>query len=166
MIRLATKDDAAAINAVYNHYVTQSAITFDIEPWSLDERLNWMGKFNSESSPYQLFVYQSEGEVVGFAYYNAFREKEAYRLSSEITLYLSPHYKGSGAGSELMNHLLKAMQKKGFKKAYSVITLPNAASVALHKKYAFNQVGKFTDVGFKFERFHSVAVYERTLRFT
>ncbi|WP_087018079.1 GNAT family N-acetyltransferase [Thaumasiovibrio subtropicus] len=166
MIRAATKDDASAINDIYNHYVNNTAITFDLAPWSLAERLEWMATFNRDDSPYKLFVYEVESQIVGFAYFNQFREKAAYRLSAELTLYLSPEYKGVGTGSELMNHLIKTMQKDGFKKAYSVITLPNAASVALHKKYAFSQVGKFTDVGFKFDRFHSVAIYERTLRFS
>nr|WP_086939484.1 GNAT family N-acetyltransferase [Thaumasiovibrio occultus] len=165
MIRHTTVQDAPAINRIYNHYVQNTAITFDLDPWTDEERVQWLAQFNHDDSSYQAFIYEEDGEIVGFAYFGQFREKAAYALSTELTLYLAPEHKGSGTGTALMNHLLKTAQKSGFKKAYSVVTLPNAASSGLHRKFAFKQVGKLTDVGFKFDRFHSVAIYERTLRF-
>ncbi|WP_413112276.1 N-acetyltransferase family protein [Thaumasiovibrio sp. DFM-14] len=165
MIRLANESDAEKINEIYNYYVTHTAITFDITPWSLSHRQQWLKEFNHDASPYKLFVYESEGLVVGFAYYHRFREKLAYASSAELTLYLSPEQKGTGVGGKLMNKLLNSLHEHEFKKAYSLVTLPNAASIALHKKYAFNQVGKLTDVGYKFDRYHSVLIFERTLKF-
>ena len=73
MIRFAERQDAAAINAIYNHYVANTVITFDIEPWSLAKREVWIQTFNHADTPYQLFVYEVDGVVVGFAYFNAFR---------------------------------------------------------------------------------------------
>ena len=44
-IRAARIDDAAAINRIYNHYIRHSAITFDIEPWSIERRRDWLAGF-------------------------------------------------------------------------------------------------------------------------
>ncbi|MDD1794754.1 N-acetyltransferase family protein [Enterovibrio sp. ZSDZ42] len=162
-IRYATALDLDAINAIYNHYVLNTAITFDYDPWSIQRRQAWFEKLLNSDGYYHVLVKEdAQGMIVGFAYNGEFREKLAYKISSEITIYLHHERQAKGMGSELMTALLEKMNRSPIRRAYSVITLPNPASLRLHEKFGFKQVGYLTDVGYKFEQYYSVAILEKT----
>lgn len=161
-IRKAQHADLPAINEIYNHYVTQTCITFDYASWTLERRQRWLDKLQRSNGYYHVLVKESEsGEIVGFAYNSEFREKQAFNVSSEITIYLHPERRAKGLGSELMAVLLEEIASSPICRAYSLITLPNTASMKLHEKFGFKQVGILTDVGYKFGQFHSVAMLEK-----
>ncbi|WP_394212942.1 GNAT family N-acetyltransferase [Enterovibrio calviensis] len=162
-IRNATIADLDAINAIYNHYVLETAITFDYDTWSPERRLAWFEKLTHSDGYYHVLVKEDpEGEVIGFAYNGEFREKLAYKISSELTIYLHHECRAKGSGSELMTALLEKMDASPIRRAYSVITLPNPASLRLHEKFGFKQVGLLTDTGYKFEQYYSVAILEKS----
>lgn len=123
----------------------------------------WLAKLQKHPGMYHLLVAEIDGSVVGFAYNNEFREKLAYQTSTEVTIYLKPDMSVKGLGSALLSHLISDMKKSAFRRAYSLITLPNQVSEALHRKFGFVQVGQMTEVGFKFGQFHDVAIYELPL---
>lgn len=161
-IRKAQDADLPAINDIYNHYVQHTCITFDYDPWTLERRQRWLDKLQQSNGYYHVLVKEgNDGEIDGFAYNSEFREKQAYNVSSEITIYLHPDHRAKGLGSELMAALLAEMAASPVRRAYSVITLPNPASMKLHERFGFQQVGILTDVGYKFEQFHSVAILEK-----
>ncbi|MBV7297048.1 GNAT family N-acetyltransferase [Enterovibrio paralichthyis] len=162
-IRTATAADLPAINAIYNHYVKHTSITFDYDEWEIERREAWFNKLTDSDGYYHVLVKEDDqGEVIGFAYNGEFREKLAYKVSSEITIYLHHECHAKGLGSALMQTLLEKMAHSPVKRAYSVITLPNPASIRLHEKFGFQQVGILTNVGYKFDQFHSVAILEKT----
>lgn len=163
IVRLLREEDLPAINDIYNHFITHTAITFDLEPWTIEERQAWADRFENGPERYKVFVAEIEGQIVGFAYNGCFNPKQAYDISSEVTIYTSPDVKIKGLGSQLMTSLLSHMREVGLKRAYSLITLPNPASLALHYKYNFKQVGQYESVGEKFGSYHSVAVLELAL---
>ena len=87
MIRAVTLQDTSAITAIYNEYIAHSTSTFDIEPVSEEE----MQKRISEiSARYPYFVYETDGEIVGYCYAHPWKEREAYNRTLETTVYLSP----------------------------------------------------------------------------
>jgi phosphinothricin acetyltransferase len=53
---------------------------------------------------------------------------------------------------------------QGFCNAFAGITLPNEASIALHRSAGFAPVGVFKSVGRKFDQWHDVAWFQRVLR--
>ncbi|WP_325892937.1 GNAT family N-acetyltransferase [Grimontia sp. NTOU-MAR1] len=163
-IRAAQAGDLPAINTIYNHYVRETSITFDYEPWTIERRQAWLEKLVNSDGYYHVLVKENEnGEVIGFAYNSEFREKRAYKVSSEITIYLHHELRTKGLGTELLQTLLDKMSVSPVSRAYSVITLPNPASMRLHEKLGFQQVGLLTDVGYKFDKYHSVAILERPI---
>ena len=95
MIRTAHTDDLPAIVSIYNHYVRETPITFDLEETSLEKRLSWYEQF-SEAERYQLVVSEHGGTIDGYAHSTPFRPKPAYRRSVETTVYLSPTAMGQG----------------------------------------------------------------------
>ena len=162
LIRKATRDDVPQITGIYNYYVLNTHITFDLEAVSLNNRLTWMEQFNNEK--HLLFVGTEADKVIGYACSTRFRTKPAYDLSVESTIYLDPAHTGTGAGAALYNHLLDALHKAEVHRCYGVIALPNDASVALHRKLGFKETGLLTEVGYKFDQYWDTLWMEREFR--
>jgi phosphinothricin acetyltransferase len=162
-IREPRPDDLPRLLDIYNHYVSHTHITFDIEPLSIEVRRKWFETFASDG-PHRLFVVELNGETAGYASSREFRPKAAYARSVETSIYLAEKACGSGTGGDLYTHLLDALAKDvGVHRAYAGVTLPNEASISLHQRLGFKRVATFSEVGFKFGRYWDVAWYERPL---
>ena len=161
-VRPAATDDLDAINDIYNHYVTESHFTFDVEPLDIDVRREWFGHF-STSGRYRLFVALDEDDIVGYASSSRFRPKPGYETSVETSIYLAPEAIGKGAGSRLYETLFKSLEGEDLHRAYAGIALPNPASIALHERFGFKRVALYTEQGRKFGRYWDVAWFEKPL---
>jgi phosphinothricin acetyltransferase len=161
-IRRGEARDLEPLTELYNHYVRETAITFDLTPFTLDERRPWLEGFASKG-PHQLFVAAREEAVVGFACSRLFRDKAAYRTSVETSVYLHPDASGRGIGRQLYTALFASLEGEDVHRAIAGITLPNPASVALHVCFAFERVGVFTEVGRKLGRYWDVLWMEKRL---
>ncbi len=162
-IRLATLDDAGGINRVYNWYVQNTAITFDIEDWGLEQRQQWISQFNQLNSNHHLVVGSMNGRVLGFAYNSAFRSRAAYASSTEVTIYIDHEMQGQGYGQLLYEQLFLHIGKTDLHRAYAVIGLPNPGSIRLHENWGFEYIGTLNEVGSKFNQYHDVAWLEKRL---
>jgi phosphinothricin acetyltransferase len=161
-VRPATGDDLQAVNDIYNHYVAESHITFDVEPVSMEQRREWFTHY-APAGRHRLFVAEDGGRVVGFASSSRFRPKPGYLTSVETSVYLEPDATGRGAGSRLYESLFKSLEGEDVHRAYAGIALPNPASIALHEKFGFKRVAHFTEQGRKFGRYWDVAWFEKPL---
>lgn len=162
-IRPAGLEDLPALVAIYNHYVSETAITFDTDPFSVDARRPWFDSF-SESGRYRLLVADRQGAVAGYASSSCFKTRKAYDVSVETTIYLDPLAVGGGIGIALYGELLRELvAHPELHRAYGGIALPNDASVALHRKLGFEHIGTYREVGRKFGRYWDVAWYEKDL---
>jgi len=161
-VRAGIVSDVPALTAIYNHYVETSPSTFDVEPVSLDARLEWFRHY-AESGPYRLVVAEQDGRPVGYATSSRFREKQAYRSSVETSIYVHPDARGGGIGRRLYDALFAALAGEPVHRAYAGITLPNPASVALHLGVGFREVGTYDEVGYKLGRYWSVQWFEKRL---
>jgi L-amino acid N-acyltransferase YncA len=159
-IRAAAKADSPAIASIYNHYVTQTVVTFEEEPISAVDIARRMDEVWSASLPW--LVAQEGSDVVGYAYATPWRSRTGYRFSSEITVYLKPERVGRGIGSTLYAHLFPLLLVRGVHAVIGGIALPNEASVALHEKFGMRKVAHFEQVGFKFDRWIDVGYWQRT----
>ena len=155
----------AAVVDIYNHYIEHSAATFDVTPYSVGERVPWFAQFGDEG-PHQLLVAKLGDTVAGYCYSARFNPRPAYDISVETTVYVASDAIGRGVGAALYAELFRRLEGTGLHGAYAGITLPNDASVALHEKFGFHQIGVETEVGFKFDRYWSVARFERRLQAT
>ena len=108
-IRLGTQEDSADINHIYNWYIENTIVTFDIEPWPLDRRRDWTQQFNQQGSHYFLWVASIEGKVLGFACNGMFRPKAAYNQSTEVSVYVDHDCQTKGIGSILFQHLFDSI---------------------------------------------------------
>ena len=162
-IRPATPSDLPDLVRIYNDYVTSSHVTFDMQPFTLEERRGWFEGF-AGAGPYRLLVAEVASEIAGYTSSSRFRSKQAYHTSVETTVYLDSHHIGRGLGSRLYGGLLELLDSEPqVHRAYGGVALPNPASAALHERLGFRLVGTFKEVGYKFERFWDVSWYEKTL---
>jgi phosphinothricin acetyltransferase len=160
VIRSGVREDLPQIVAIYNHYVTQTHITFDIDPVTVADRVGWFDDFSAHQH-YQLWVAMAAGELLGYAHARAFRPKAAYATSVETTIYLKPDTGNRGLGSHLFEAMLVSLEKTDVHRAYGAIALPNEASTALHLKYGFEPLYVLSEVGRKFNRYYDVQWFEK-----
>ncbi len=156
-------EDLDGINDIYNYYVRNGNATFDTVEWDQLLRAKWYQQFIDNSELYKLFVAKLNGEVLGFAYNSKFKEKQAFFTSSEVTIYIRSGSEGNGLGDKLYQALLSAISNTSLHRLYAVITIPNAASICLHEKFGFYQVGTMTEVGFKNGQYHSTVMLEKDI---
>ncbi len=161
-VRDAVGADLPVLTSIYNHYVEHSPATFDIEPFTVDTRRAWFHQY-AGPGPYRLLVAVDDGEVVGYASSSRFRPKAAYDPSVEVTVYLRPHAIGGGIGSVLYERLFAELRAQPVHRAYAAITQPNPASVALHRRFGFEDVGTMSEVGRKFDQWWDVLMMQRAL---
>jgi len=162
LIREPSPNDLEPLVELYNHYIRETAITFDLEPFTVDERRPWFEAFRTNGR-YRLLVAELDSQVVGYAYSGVFRARKAYDTTIESTVYLAPDATGKGIGRKLYSALFAAIEDQNVHRIIAGITLPNDASVALHSAFGFKPVGIMTECGYKFGRFHDVVWYEKAL---
>lgn len=169
-IRNAQEDDLASLVDLYNHYILETTITFDLLPYTIEQRRECWFCHYLNSGRYQLIVaedtnamFADKNQVLGYASSSKFRTKAAYDTSVETSIYVASKHVGRGIGGQLYDALFTILANEDVHRAYAGITLPNAASIALHRKFGFEQVGLFREVGYKFERYWDVAWYEKSI---
>ncbi len=162
MIRPGSADDLAAINRIYNHYIKQTIITFDVDPWPREKRAEWFTHYH-ETGRHRLLVADAGGEVTGYATSSPLRPKAAYNTSVETSVYLAPRSTGQGLGHRLYQSLFEGLAPEDVHRAYAGIALPNPASIKLHLRCGFQSIGIYHEVGRKFGSYHSVQWFEKTL---
>ncbi|MQY16009.1 Phosphinothricin N-acetyltransferase [Streptomyces sp. RB5] len=163
-VRPGTEADLTALTSIYNHYVRETAVTFDIEPITPEQRRPWLLS-HPEDGPHRLKVAceTGSGRIVGYATSSPFRPKQAYATSVEVSVYLSADAGGRGTGSLLYEALFADLRGEDVHRAYAGIALPNEASVRLHQRFGFTYLGTYREVGRKFGRYWDVAWYEKPL---
>ena len=157
MIRTATLSDARTITEIYNYYILNTIITFEMETVSREEIAARIEKY-LKMGPY--LVYEENREVVGYAYLSHFRERKAYENTVESTIYLKNGLGGKGIGFQLYSELL-AQAASNYHTVVAGISLPNEGSVRLHEKCGFKKVGHFAEVGRKFDRWIDVGFWQK-----
>ena len=167
-IRNATVDDAEAIVQIYNRYILESVVTFEMETIDAAEIARRMKDVASRKLPWIVYetTNQATGdlEIAGYAYGGVFRDRSAFRNTVETTVYLDQAHTGKGLGFKLYNYLIQDLRQRGLRTVIGGIALPNEASVRLHEKCGFTKVAHFPEVGYKFDRWIDVGFWQMMLR--
>jgi phosphinothricin acetyltransferase len=159
-IRRAGPADLSALLDIYNHYVLNTPISFDVEPRTLSQRQEWLDQFKARGR-HQCFVAAVGRNAIGWSCSTKLKDREAYATSVEASVYCAPGFTRRGIGRRLYETLFEALQSEDIHRIYVGITLPNEASVKLHSEFCFRHIGTQQEVGFKFGRYWDVALYER-----
>jgi L-amino acid N-acyltransferase len=158
--RLATIDDAEATRAIYNVEVTESTVTFDLVPRTLEEQREWL---TARAGAHAVLVADDGGDVVGFASFSPYRDRPAYTTSVEDSVYVRRDQQGKGVGKLLLAELVTLATSHGFHAMIARIVGGHDASIALHRSLGFEVVGTEREVGRKFGRWLDVLVMQLLL---
>lgn len=161
VLRPVTADDAQAIAGIYNHFIETTVITFEEE--LIDGLVMQTRIADLKRAGLPWLVLEQDRSIAGYAYAAPWRSRSAYRFSVETTIYLHPGSVGRGWGRLLYEELLTELKACGMHLAIGGITLPNAASVALHERCGYKKVAHFPEVGYKFGEWLDVGYWQRTL---
>jgi L-amino acid N-acyltransferase YncA len=159
-IELVTRAHHAALAEIYWPAVADSSASFELEPPDAAE----MGRRAAavlERTPW--IVCQQADLTLGFAYASRHRDRPAYQWSVEVSAYVRPDVQRAGVGRALYTSLFAILELQGFRSAFAGITLPNDASVGLHRALGFTRVGIFRRIGYKNGAWHNVAWLERAI---
>ena len=148
-IRTAERKDMEALLSIYNYEVLNGVATFDLEPKTMEERMKWFEAHYVENHP--LIVAVIDGRAVGYASLSGYREKEAYRETVELSVYVDHRYRRRGVARAMMEAILEeARSRDDIHTVISVITGVNEASIRLHREFGFTHCGTMKQVGKKF----------------
>lgn len=157
-IRPARREDVPALLDIYNYEVINGVSTLDLNTRTLEEWEKWYNAHNRDNHP--LIVGVEDGEITGYASLSEYRQKEAYKTTVELSIYVSPNHRKKGVGRALMAHILEiAKNDAGTHCVVSVITAGNEASTKLHAEFGFTCCGTIPEVGMKFGRMLDIENY-------
>jgi phosphinothricin acetyltransferase len=163
VLRGALETDLPQVAEIYNYYIQNTVVTFDLEPMGLSD---WVEKFRyiqGLSLPFLVAVSPSE-QILGFAYVAPWRQKAAYRRTVEDSIYLRPAAIGKRIGTKLLKELLAQSKESGVKEVVAVISDKGAeTSIKLHESFGFKHQGHLGKVGFKFGRWLGTVLLQKSL---
>ena len=160
MIRDATAADAERCAAIYAPYVRETAISFESEPPAADELAR---RIAEAQRAHAWLVLETDGDVVGYAYGGPFMARAAYQWAATVSVDLDAGRRRAGGGRALYEALFERLAARGHRTALAGIALPNDASIGLHLAMGFEPAGIYRRVGWKHDRWHDVAWYQRNL---
>jgi phosphinothricin acetyltransferase len=155
-------EDAAACAAIYAPYVRDTTVSFELDPPDAAELARRF--IQHRDNGYPVLVAQRDARVIGYAYASSFRARPAYRHTVEHSVYVDARGQRGGVGRQLMQALIEACAKRGFRVMVAVISDPTAhASVAFHHSLGFEPAGLLRGIGRKFGRDLDVAMLQRRI---
>ena len=161
-VRDALPSDLPAVAAIYTHYVLKTTATFAT---SVRTPAVWLERYRAKvvDGPHTMLVAERGASVAGYVETSRFRPQDSYDTAIETSIYVAPDQSGHGVGTALYTELFERLAGSDLHRAFAVIALPNAASIAIHERFGFVQRGVLTEAGRKFGRWLDVAYLERAL---
>lgn len=161
-VRAARIEDLPAIVEIYNHAIETSVATFDLKPFTVEERREWFSLFGSE---HPLLVCVNDQNVIqGFAYYLPYRPKAGYARTKETTIYVAELYRRTGVATALYEELIRRARENGVHVLMAVLSGNNPSSQGLHEKLGFKFIARLPEVGRKFDRWIDTHLYHMLLQ--
>ena len=161
IIRNAEESDLPELLAIYNYEVLHGVATLDLHEKTFQDRRKW---FLAHTGSYRIIVAEIDGKAVGYASLSPYREKEAYKSTVELSIYVDVNFRRQGIAKALMREILEiARNDKSLHSVISVITSGNEASEKLHKDFGFTYCGTLREVGFKSGFYRDIDNFELIL---
>ncbi len=164
-IRHATTADAAALAAIYAPYVRDTAVSFEVEPPTVEE---FEGRIARTLERYPYLVAERDGVIVGYAYAGPLKERAAYATSVELSVYVDADYRRVGIGSMLYSAIEDSLAEIGVTNLYACVAYPpeedeylTYSSVRFHERMGFEIAGHFHGCARKFGRSYDVVWMEK-----
>jgi len=167
LIRVATKEDAPALLAIYKPYVETTAVTFEYEVPTVEE---FARRIENTTAKFPYLVAEFGGQIIGYTYASPFRVRAAYAWSVETSIYVRKDMKQRGVGRQLYEKLEILLAKQNVTNLYACIAAPHGEdpyltrdSIEFHSHLGYQPVGEFKKCAYKFGRWYNVAMMEKVI---
>lgn len=167
IVRPAELADAEELTRIYDYYVKNTAISFEVTTPTVEE---FSARMRDISKRYPYLVILRDGVIEGYAYAHAFIAREAYDRCCEMTIYLKDTARGSGLGRKLYEALENELKAMGIINLYACIGVPDEDDEYLttnsrdfHEHLGYKTVGTFRNSGRKFGRWYSMIWMEKLI---
>lgn len=160
IVRDATTEDAEACARLYEPFARRTVASFEESPPTAAEMAERIAR---SRKAHAWVVAEDSGTLLGYAYGGTHRPRSAYRWTTEVSAYVAAPAQGRGVGRALYTHLLRVLEERDYRLAVACVALPNEPSIGLHESLGFQQVGRFSGIGWKFGRWHDVLWFQRAL---
>lgn len=160
MIRKASPSDIEGICKIYNKEIQSGYATFEYDDLSLQELQKRVDKVQENG---EWLVWKQDNLVAGYAYSAPYHPREGYKFTQLISVYVSPEFHGQGIAKSLYIELFSILRKKGIRSLIAYIVIPNEASIRLHLKFGFKEVGHLQKVGYKFDTWYDIKIFQKLL---
>ncbi|PCJ97735.1 MAG: GNAT family N-acetyltransferase [Flavobacteriaceae bacterium] len=150
IIRPATHKDVPEILEILNFEIKNSTVVYDYEERSLTQQLEWFNSKRESNMP--VLIVEKDAKILGYGTFGIYRPWEAYKYSVEHSIYVCNTARGLGVGKKLMETLISQAKNKGYHTMIAGIDAENNGSYSFHEKFGFKEVGRFNEVGYKFDR--------------
>ena len=150
IIRSAKKIDLPSILKIVNFEIEHTTSIYDYKKRTLQNQTAWLEKKVLKKMP--VIVAEENGSVAGFGTFGIFRPWDGYQFSVEHSIYMDKNLRGKGTGTKIMNKLIHLAKEQGFHTMIAGIDANNAKSIKFHQDFGFKKVGRFNQIGYKFEK--------------
>lgn len=157
IIRIANKKDVNSILEIYGPEVYRGYATFEVELPNIEEMWNRIQSV-LETAPW--LVAELNGRIVGYCYASIYNGRYGYRYTRQVSVYVHPDFQNFKIGYALYSVLFKVLEKQGYKNLLALIVKENPRSVHLHQKFGFTESGEYKNIGYKFDKWFSIGLYE------
>ncbi|MBR2793794.1 MAG: N-acetyltransferase [Solobacterium sp.] len=160
ILRSVTREDIPACLAIYNYYVQNSDVTFDIASRSLS---SFLRTYETVIESYPWIVAEEAGKILGYACLSAYNPKAAYRYTADVTVYLDPKERGRGIGSRLMKRLEEIAEENHILTLISLVTESNRESIRMHERLGYQKYAVLKNAGYKNGTWLSTVFFEKRI---
>lgn len=149
-IRDANENDLSQLLDIYNDIILNTTAVYQYKAQTPEMRKDWFAAKQRDGFP--VFVAEDNDSIVGFSTIGSFRQWQAYKYSVENSVYVASAQRGRGIGKLLLQPVITAARQMEMHTVIAGIDAENTASLGLHKKFGFEEVAHFKQVGYKFNR--------------
>lgn len=154
-------DDLEEVRKIYNHAVVNSIFTMDLEERTHEEMVSW---FKSHIGRYPACVAKINNKMIGIGSLSKWAERKGFYPSCEGSIYLSPEEMAQGHGDAILKWLVSRAIENNFSTIISFMTDKNKLAKNLVKRNGFDYVGVMKKVGYKFDQWIDMAIYQLQLK--
>jgi L-amino acid N-acyltransferase YncA len=135
MIDQMRANDWEQVRSIYLEGISSGNSTFETDAPSWE-------KWNENHLEIARLVMRDEESVIGWAALSPVSKRDVYRGVAEVTVYVTESARGKGVGRALLEALIAESERNGIWTLQASIFPENIASVELHLRCGFREVGR------------------------
>lgn len=148
------------IKEIYNYYVVNTTISFHTVELDIDEM---KASVMNKNPRYASYVIYQDHEIKGYVLITQYKNKQAYDICGEVTIYLKPDCLGQGLGRQALLFIEGVAREQGFHTLIATICMDNVRGKSLFEKNGYEQCALFKEIGYKFDRKLDIGSFQKML---